>query len=206
MKLRFEADGASMSRFNCQTTTTDIGEMPKFTVSGRFAFFADLLLCKNRSRCKFIEKHSASGGILHSKSIARISVPVLFSTLITACSFGFSLPADEPLSLTVFRQGHLIEQQRIGQNDPVRVAVNRWLAANPSGWSYGFRTRDPRLYLSGRTFHINVSENEVAVKYCHGFFSCHFWVKSDNRLFAEVQSKLGRPGESPAHRKHSDPA
>lgn len=112
--------------------------------------------------------------------------------LITGCTLNFPLPSNEPMRLAIFEKGHVVGQRRLGATDSVRVAMNRWLAANPDGWSYAFATRDPRIYMRGKNFYINVSETEVAVKYCRGIFNCHFWVKKDNRLFVEVESALAK--------------
>lgn len=98
------------------------------------------------------------------------------------------------MRLTVFQQGRAVANRRMGATDSVRAAVDRWLAANPDGWSYAFATRDPRLYMRGSNFYINVSETEVAVKYCRGIFNCHFWVKKDDRLFLEMTTELRRRG------------
>ncbi len=113
---------------------------------------------------------------------------------IAGCTLNFRLPPSEPIRLTVFQSGHEREDRSLAAADPVRAIANRWLAANPDGWSYAFATRDPRLYMRGKNFYMNVSETEVSVKYCRGMFSCHFWVKKDDRLFVEMSTELKRPG------------
>lgn len=113
---------------------------------------------------------------------------------VAGCTLNFRLPPSEPVRLTVFQNGHAEQDRSLAAADSVRVAANRWLAANPDGWSYAFETRDPRLYLRGKNFYMNVSEKEVAVKYCRGFFNCHFWVKKDDRLFIKMSADLERPG------------
>jgi hypothetical protein len=124
--------------------------------------------------------------------LAKISVLALASLFIAGCTLNFPLPSDEPLRLAIFQKGRVVSQRRLGATDLARLEVNRWLAANPDGWSYAFATRDPRIYMRGKNFYINVSETEVAVKYCRGIFNCHFWVKKDNRLFVDIETALGR--------------
>lgn len=127
---------------------------------------------------------------MHNTPWTKVAVTALFSMSVTACTLDFPLPEEEPIRLAIFQQGRVIGQRRLDSTDSVRLAVNHWLATNPDGWSYAFATRDPRIYMRGKNFYINVSESEVAVKYCRGIFNCHFWVKKDNRLFLEVLTKL----------------
>ena len=112
---------------------------------------------------------------------------------VAGCTLHFQVPTSEPVRLTFFHDGHAGEDRSPAEADSVRVAANRWLASNPDGWSYAFETRKPRLYMRGKSFYMNVSETEVAVKYCRGFFNCHFWVKKDDRLFIEMLTELNRP-------------
>ena len=118
---------------------------------------------------------------------------ILFALSVAGCTLNFRVPVSEPVRLTVFQNGKAGADQSPAAADAVRAAANRWLAANPEGWSYAFETRDPRIYVRGKNFYMNVSETEVAVKYCRGFFNCHFWVKQDKRLFIEMKTALDRP-------------
>ena len=125
-------------------------------------------------------------------AFAKLGVVCVVALLASSCTLEFPLAPNEQLRLTVFEQGHAVKDRRLSSADGVRIATDRWLAANPTGWSYAFATRQPRLYIRGNNFYINVSEDEVAVKYCRGIFNCHFWVKKDQRLFRQITDELNR--------------
>ena len=116
---------------------------------------------------------------------------ILLSIFLTGCSIDFSLPPEQTTHLSVYESGHTIVERTLDRNDPVRDAINHWLTANRDGWKYGFMTRDPQIYLAGETFSIDILKSEVAVKYCHHFYSCNLWVKKDAGLYLKIQSLLG---------------
>lgn len=114
---------------------------------------------------------------------------VFLSIFIAGCTLDYALPANEKMRLSVYKSGQPVYERELGmENGPVRQAINRWLAANPLGWEYTFLTREPHIYLTGKNFSVNILETEVSVKYCRGFFNCHFWVKKNNTLYLEVQN------------------
>ena len=107
--------------------------------------------------------------------------------LLAGCSLDFALPTNETMHLSVYQSGRPVSQWDLNAADPIAEAVNRWLAANPEGWEYGFITRAPQIYLTGSGFSVNVLKNEVTVKYCRAFYNCHLWIKADSSLFPVLQ-------------------
>lgn len=95
---------------------------------------------------------------------------------------------NETLRLSVHETGQPVFARTLEENDPARQAINRWIAANPDGWEYGFITRPPQLYLEGKDFSINITNNEVLLKYCRASYNCHCWKKKNSALFSELRA------------------
>ncbi len=118
----------------------------------------------------------------------RLLCALLICAVVTGCKVEFSLPQKDAMRLTVHTTGQPIYVRDLSESDPARLAVNRWLASHPEGWEYGFITRDPQIYLAGKDFSVNITTNEVLLKYCRAAYSCHYWVKQDGVLFRELRS------------------
>lgn len=122
----------------------------------------------------------------------RLFLILLLSMLVAGCTLDFALPVNEPIRLSVYKSGHPIYEREIDTNDPARQTIQKWLATNPDGWEYAFMTRAPQIYVAGKDFSINISKNEVSVKYCRSFFNCHFWVKKSDALYVEMQKNISQ--------------
>ena len=112
---------------------------------------------------------------------------VLLSTLVAGCRLDFMPPENEKIQLSVYEGKRSVQERALENSDPAVQAVRRWLAANPEGWEYAFITRDPNIYLAGKSFSVNIVPNEISVKYCRTAYSCHFWVKQNATLFPEMK-------------------
>lgn len=111
----------------------------------------------------------------------------LFSTLITGCTLGFSLPTNEVVHLLIYDDCQPVYKRGFQADDPLHQAIDQWLAANQENWAYGFYTRKPNIVVQGNDFSVDILKNEVTIKYCHAFFACHLWVKEETALYVEIQ-------------------
>ena len=123
---------------------------------------------------------------------AKIFLITTVAVLIAGCDMEFSALPNEPILLAVNRSGVSVYERQLDAADPVRLAINRWFAENPYGWEYAYRHRSPHILLTGNNFSVNILEDEVTVKYCHGPLRCHLWVKENKDLFPEI-NKLIQP-------------
>jgi len=121
-------------------------------------------------------------------SPARLMLALLASVFLAGCKVGFSLPPDGLLQLSIHETGQPVYARPLKENDPARLAIGRWLASNPDGWEYGFITRPPQVYLEGKGFSINITKDEVLLKYCRASYNCHYWIKKNSALFSELRS------------------
>lgn len=121
---------------------------------------------------------------------AKIILIFFLSVFIAGCTLDFSLPTNETPHLTVYKLGVPTYERQLRVNDPVERTINHWFTADPENWHYAFITREPRIYVAGKRFSVNISETEVSVKYCRGRFDCNYWVKEDRKLFLEIQAIL----------------
>ena len=95
------------------------------------------------------------------------------------------------MQLSVYQSNQLIFESAVDLTDPAVIAINDWLSSHSEGWTIGLMTRVPEIYLKGKEFYINVSKNDVSVKYCRNTkFNCNLWIKKDAELFVELQNKI----------------
>lgn len=111
-----------------------------------------------------------------------------FGVALTACTLDFSVPAQVTTELSVYQSDRQIFEGPVRVDDPIVMAINDWIAAHSDEWSYAFITPLRRIYLYGANFSVNIQEHEVTVKYCHGTFNCHLFVKANEELFQLIQN------------------
>jgi hypothetical protein len=120
----------------------------------------------------------------------KLFIILFLPIFIGGCKLDFSLPENEVMYVSDNRPGQTAEERQASTTDSLGQTVNCWLAENPEGWRYAFMTREPHIYLRGQHFSINILKDEVSVKYCRGFYNCHFWVKRNNDLLVDVQKMM----------------
>ena len=95
------------------------------------------------------------------------------------------------MRLSVYQSNQLIFERAADLTDPAVITINDWLRGHSRGWTLGLMTRAPEIYLKGNEFYINVSKNDVSVKYCiKTNLNCNLWIKKDTELFVELQKKI----------------
>lgn len=122
-----------------------------------------------------------------SAVLKRSLLLLLPSVLLVGCTPDFVLPIANDARLVIYDGRRAIYEAGLTTDSPELVAVNQWLAANLTGWRYGFMTRDPMITVQASQFSMNILKAEATIKYCHGFLGCHFWIKNGQALFGQEQ-------------------
>jgi hypothetical protein len=95
--------------------------------------------------------------------LRNLSLVVLLALLSGCEEKELAAYVQQPLTISVFKDGHLISERHISPPSSDHERLASWLTQHQDGWHISYITYAPHLFVSGTNFTMNIERSGVII-------------------------------------------